>query len=274
MTLEKLKQQFIEELQSIYDKSEIESIFFIYLEDKLGLSFSPNTLIENDFITQDLAQLKQGKPIQHITGKAFFYNDFFEVNEFTLIPRPETEELIELIRTNYQPNDELHIIDLGTGSGCIPITLAQLFPQATVTALDISEDTLKVAQKNATKLMTEIQFYQKDLLQPIDLERKFDLIISNPPYIRNLEKVEMHQNVLEFEPHLALFVEDEHALIFYERIIAFAQNHLKENGCIYCEINQYLGKETKELFEEVYQSVEIIQDIAGNDRMLKAFGLK
>ena len=122
--------------------------------------------------------------------------------------------------------------------------------------------------------MTEIQFYQKDLLQPIDLERKFDLIISNPPYIRNLEKVEMHQNVLEFEPHLALFVEDEHALIFYERIIAFAQNHLKENGCIYCEINQYLGKETKELFEEVYQSVEIIQDIAGNDRMLKAFGLK
>ncbi|HJD86884.1 peptide chain release factor N(5)-glutamine methyltransferase [Empedobacter stercoris] len=271
MTLAELKQLFISELESIYDQDEIEGVFLIYLEDKFDIQFIPSNEIDyTSEISSDIKQLKKGKPVQHITGKAFFYNDFFIVNENTLIPRPETEELIELIRNDYNPETELSLIDLGTGSGCIPISLAKLFPNSNVSAIDISEKALEVAQSNAQNLNVKIDFYQQNLLEDIQLNQKFDVIVSNPPYIRNLEKEEMHQNVLNFEPHLALFVENENALIFYERVLVFAENHLNQNGTIYCEINQYLGQETKQLFEKNYEFVTIYKDISGNDRMLKA----
>lgn len=271
MTLAELKQLFISELESIYDQDEIEGVFLIYLEDKFDIQFIPSNEIDyTSEISSDIKQLKKGKPVQHITGKAFFYNDFFMVNENTLIPRPETEELIELIRNDYNPETELSLIDLGTGSGCIPISLAKLFPNSNVSAIDISEKALEVAQSNAQNLNVKIDFYQQNLLEDIQLNQKFDVIVSNPPYIRNLEKKEMHQNVLNFEPHLALFVENENALIFYERVLVFAENHLNQNGTIYCEINQYLGQETKQLFEKNYEFVTIYKDISGNDRMLKA----
>ena len=271
MTLAELKQLFISELESIYDQDEIEGVFLIYLEDKFDIQFIPSNEIDyTSEISSDIKQLKKGKPVQHITGKAFFYNDFFMVNENTLIPRPETEELIELIRNYYNPETELSLIDLGTGSGCIPISLAKLFPNSNVSAIDISEKALEVAQSNAQNLNVKIDFYQQNLLEDIQLNQKFDVIVSNPPYIRDLEKEEMHQNVLNFEPHLALFVENENALIFYERVLVFAENHLNQNGTIYCEINQYLGQETKQLFEKNYEFVTIYKDISGNDRMLKA----
>ncbi|MFV0163684.1 peptide chain release factor N(5)-glutamine methyltransferase [Empedobacter falsenii] len=271
MTLAELKQLFISELESIYDQDEIEGVFLIYLEDKFDIQFIPSNEIDyTSEISSDIKQLKKGKPVQHITGKAFFYNDFFIVNENTLIPRPETEELIELIRNDYNSETELSLIDLGTGSGCIPISLAKLFPNSNVSAIDISEKALEVAQSNAQNLNVKIDFYQQNLLEDIQLNQKFDVIVSNPPYIRNLEKEEMHQNVLNFEPHLALFVENENALIFYERVLVFAENHLNQNGTIYCEINQYLGQETKQLFEKNYEFVTIYKDISGNDRMLKA----
>ncbi|MFV0143549.1 MULTISPECIES: peptide chain release factor N(5)-glutamine methyltransferase [Empedobacter] len=271
MTLVKLKQLFLDKLQLLYDKEEASNIFMIYVEDKLNLDLSSRDEIElTTEILSDLEQLKKGQPIQHITGKAFFYNDFFFVNENTLIPRPETEELVELIRNDYAQNQDISMIDLGTGTGCIPISLAKLFPNAKVSALDISENALKIAQLNAETLKVNINFYHNNLLEDIQLNQKFDVIISNPPYIRNLEKEEMHQNVLNFEPHLALFVENDDALIFYERVIDFAKNHLKENGKIYCEINQYLGEETKQLFQKFYQNVIIHKDISGNDRMLSA----
>lgn len=271
MTLVKLKQLFLDKLQLLYDKEEASNIFMIYVEDKLNLDLSSRDEIElTTEILSDLEQLKKGQPIQHITGKAFFYNDFFFVNENTLIPRPETEELAELIRNDYAQNQDISMIDLGTGTGCIPISLAKLFPNAKVSALDISENALKIAQLNAETLKVNINFYHNNLLEDIQLNQKFDVIISNPPYIRNLEKEEMHQNVLNFEPHLALFVENDDALIFYERVIDFAKNHLKENGKIYCEINQYLGEETKQLFQKFYQNVIIHKDISGNDRMLSA----
>lgn len=271
MTLAELKQLFISELESIYDQDEIEGVFLIYLEDKFDIQFIPSNEIDyTSEISSDIKQLKKGKPVQHITGKAFFYNDFFMVNENTLIPRPETEELIELIRNDYNPETELSLIDLGTGSGCIPISLAKLFLNSNVSAIDISEKALEVAQSNAQNLNVKIDFYQQNLLEDIQLNQKFDVIVSNPPYIRNLEKKEMHQNVLNFEPHLALFVENENALIFYERVLVFAENHLNQNGTIYCEINQYLGQETKQLFEKNYEFVTIYKDISGNDRMLKA----
>ncbi|WP_291119846.1 peptide chain release factor N(5)-glutamine methyltransferase [Empedobacter sp. UBA7248] len=271
MTLVELKQLFLDKLQLLYDKEEASHIFMIYVEDKLNLDLSSQVEIElTTEILSDLEQLKKGQPIQHITGKAFFYNDFFFVNENTLIPRPETEELVELIRNDYVQNQDISMIDLGTGTGCIPISLAKLFPNAKVSALDISEKALEIAQLNAETLKVNINFYHNNLLEDIQLNQKFDVIISNPPYIRNLEKEEMHQNVLNFEPHLALFVENDDALIFYERVIGFAKNHLKENGKIYCEINQYLGEETKQLFQKFYQNVIIHKDISGNDRMLSA----
>lgn len=274
MTLVELKQLFLDKLQLLYDKEEASHIFMIYVEDKLNLDLSSRDEIElTTEILSDLEQLKKGQPIQHITGKSFFYNDFFFVNEHTLIPRPETEELVELIRNDYAQNQDISMIDLGTGTGCIPISLAKLFPNANVSALDISENALKIAQSNAENLKVNINFYHNNLLEDIQLNHKFDVIISNPPYIRNLEKKEMHQNVLNFEPHLALFVENDDALIFYERVIDFAKNHLKENGKIYCEINQYLGKETKQLFQKFYQNVIIHKDISGNDRMLSASNL-
>ncbi|GGE98411.1 release factor glutamine methyltransferase [Chishuiella changwenlii] len=271
MTLAELKQHFITELETIYDKDESEQIFLIYLEDKFGLQYTPHNKVEKlDVIFSDLDKLKSGIPIQHITEKAFFYDDFFFVNQHTLIPRPETEELIEIIKNDYVKNPPSSIIDLGTGSGCIPISLKKIFPNANVSALDVSEKALEVAAINAKNLNTDILLIHQNLLEDFNLDRKFEVIISNPPYIRNLEKEEMHKNVLDFEPHLALFVEDDNALIFYERVIAFAENHLTENGVIYCEINQYLGEETKTLFLTKYKNVQLIKDISGNDRMIKA----
>ena len=271
MTLDELKQIFIDQLSSIYEVDEVESIFLIYTEDKLDLKFQPQLTIQNTKeVLSDLSELKQGKPIQHITQKAFFYDHFFYVNENTLIPRPETEELIELIRNDFPQDKKLSIVDLGTGTGCIPITLSKLFPNAQVSALDVSSKALEVAQLNAKNLAASVHFIQQDLLQDFELNEKFDIIISNPPYIRNLEKSEMHQNVLDFEPHLALFVEDHDPLIFYRKVFDFAEKHLKENGTIYCEINQYLGDETKQIFQKKYPNTQIIKDISGNDRMLKS----
>ena len=275
MTLADLKQNFYNELQTLYNQEEIDAIFLIYLEDKFDLGYLPTQNFEFEIeAKEDLTALKTGKPIQHITKKAFFYDNFFFVNENTLIPRPETEELIELIRNDFPKDKELNIIDLGTGTGCIPITLSKLFPNSKVSAIDISEKALEVAQLNAKNLTETINFIQQDLLVDFDLDQKFDIIISNPPYIRNLEKDEMHQNVLQFEPHLALFVEDNNALIFYERIISFAKKNLSENGSVYCEINQYLPEETKLLFEKVFNKVELIKDISGNYRMLKSSEIK
>jgi release factor glutamine methyltransferase len=271
MTLDELKQIFIDQLSSIYEVDEVESNFLIYIEDKLDLKFQPQLTIQNTKeVLSDLSELKQGKPIQHITQKAFFYDHFFYVNENTLIPRPETEELIELIRNDFPQDKKLSIVDLGTGTGCIPITLSKLFPNAQVSALDVSSKALEVAQLNAKNLAASVHFIQQDLLQNFELNEKFDIIISNPPYIRNLEKSEMHQNVLDFEPHLALFVEDHDPLIFYRKVFDFAEKHLKENGTIYCEINQYLGDETKQIFQKKYPNTQIIKDISGNDRMLKS----
>lgn len=275
MTLADLKQNFYNELQTLYNQDEIDTIFLIYLEDKFDLRYSPTQNFEFEAeANEDLIALKAGKPVQHITQKAFFYDNLFYVNEYTLIPRPETEELIEIIRNDFPKDEKLSIIDLGTGTGCIPITLSKIFTSAKVSAIDVSPEALKVAQINAKNLTTTIHFYQKDLLEELIFDEKFDVIVSNPPYIRNLEKAEMHQNVLEFEPHLALFVEDDNALIFYERIIAFAQNNLTNNGTVYCEINQYLPEETKLLFEKAFRKVEIIKDLSGNYRMLKSTEIK
>jgi release factor glutamine methyltransferase len=205
------------------------------------------------------------------------------VNENTLIPRPETEELVEWIVSESRKSEveSMKILDIGTGSGCIAISLAKNLPNAEVFAVDVSEKALSVAQKNADINKVEVNFVNADILKINDLAELttsnfqlpnyFDIIVSNPPYVRNLEKAEIKPNVLEFEPHLALFVEDTDALLFYRKIAELASKNLKENGKLFFEINQYLGKETVELLEDLgFNSIELKKDIYGNDRMIRS----
>jgi release factor glutamine methyltransferase len=206
--------------------------------------------------------------------KTIFYVLDFEVNENVLIPRPETEELVEWILESQKSkvkSQKLKILDIGTGSGCIAISLAKNIPNATVFAIDISEKALATAKKNAEINGVNVTFLEKNILETEDLEQQFDIIVSNPPYVRELEKEEIKKNVLDNEPHLALFVEDNDALIFYRKIAELAQKNLVENGQLFFEINQYLGTETVDLLEKMnFKNIELRKDIYGNDRMIKA----
>ncbi len=208
-------------------------------------------------------------------GETEFYGLPFYVNENTLIPRPETEELVEwIIKDCYVPRNDartIRILDIGTGSGCIAISLAKNIPNAEVFALDVSEKTLTIAKKNAVRNGVNVTFLHQSVLEIEDLGQQFDIIVSNPPYVRHLEKAEINKNVLEYEPHLALFVEDNDALLFYRKITELAQKNLPENGQLYFEINQYLGKEMLELLEKYhFKNIELRKDIYGNDRMIKS----
>ena len=283
MLLKKYKTHFFDSLKNIQDEQEIESFFFIlteYLHDlkRVDLALNPNFEISEEEVEKwntVLVQLQQEKPIQYITGEAWFYGLRFEVNENTLIPRPETEELVEFIlkeTSNFQlPASSLNILDIGTGTGCIPISLKVNLPQANVSAIDISEKALEVAKRNAASNKVEINFIQANILEVQDLNQLFDIIVSNPPYVRNLEKQEIKKNVLDYEPHLALFVEDTDALLFYRKIAQLALKNLAPNGLLFFEINQYLGKEMIDLLSEYgFKDIELRKDIYGNDRMTRA----
>jgi len=280
MLIKEFREHFIKELLSIYDKKEIESFFYIILEKnhqlkRIHLALNPEAIMDGNHLKQwksIVSDLKIQKPIQYILGETEFYGLRFEVNENTLIPRPETEELVELIISNNQitksPNP-LKIVDIGTGSGCIAISLAKNIPHSEVSAIDVSDKALATAKKNATLNEVNVNFILKNILETDDLKQQFDIIVSNPPYVRNLEKIEINKNVLEYEPHLALFVEDNDALLFYRKIANLAKKNLKPNGQLYFEINQYLGKETVELLEELgFKNIELKKDIYGNDRMI------
>ncbi len=290
INLKEYKINFIEKLISIYDQEEIESFFYIIAEflhqkKRIDLALEPNfSITENEVGKWDsiLAELQHEKPIQYILGETEFFGLKFLVNENTLIPRPETEELVALILSHKQLNsltNQPQILDVGTGSGCIAICLAKNLPHSKVFALDVSEKALEIAKKNAVLNEVELNFLNKSILEVEDLERltsptiqlptKFDIIVSNPPYVRNLEKEEIKKNVLAYEPHLALFVEDDDALLFYRKIAQLAQKILSEKGKLYFEINQYLGKETVELLENLnFKNVQLIKDVYGNDRMI------
>ena len=220
-----------------------------------------------------MEELKKEVPIQYLLGKTHFYGLDFEVNENVLIPRPETEELVEWIINENKAIDKkkkVKILDIGTGSGCIAISLAKNLPNAEVYAIDVSKKALETAKRNAISNNVEIIFMLKNVLELEILKSNYDIIVSNPPYVRNLEKEEIKKNVLDYEPHLALFVEDNDALIFYRKIASLAQKNLLENGQLYFEINQYLGKEMTDLLEEMnFKNIELRKDIYDNDRMIK-----
>ena len=284
--LKDLQNIFHKELDVIYGKDEVNSFFFLctayYLNvPRFQITLEPEFTInksETDTFFKVLDHLKQQRPIQYILGETEFYGSLFKVNENVLIPRPETEELVDkIIRavTSNPVEKSLNILDIGTGSGCIAISLAKNLPNTKVYALDVSKDAIKVAKQNAELNNVEINLIEADILNKnchslINEEFKFDIIVSNPPYVRNLEKVEIQSNVLDNEPHLALFVDDENPLLFYKAITEFAVNNLKPNGRLYFEINQYLGEETKQLLVDAnFENIELLKDLNGNDRMLK-----
>ena len=281
MLVKTYKSIFQEELSALYDEKEIESFFYIVLEQfhnkkRIDLALHPEMEMNESEINKwksVVTDLKKHKPIQYILGETEFYGLRFLVNESTLIPRPETEELVDLIiKEKAKSNSQkaiVRILDIGTGSGCIAVSLAKNISNAEVFAIDVSEKALATAKLNAKINNVNVTFIQKNILEVADLEQQFDSIVSNPPYVRMLEKAEINPNVLKYEPHLALFVEDNDALLFYRKIAELAKINLSENGNLYFEINQYLGKETVELLENLgFRNIELHKDIYNNNRMI------
>ncbi|MBF4518131.1 peptide chain release factor N(5)-glutamine methyltransferase [Flavobacterium sp. ANB] len=280
MKIKQYRTQFIQELSPFYDAYEAESFFYLILEDKhklrqIDLALNHElTFEEADFVYWDsiLEQLKKEVPIQYLLGKTNFYGLYFEVNDNVLIPRPETEELVEWIineNKNVDKSKKIKILDIGTGSGCIAITLAKNLPNAEVYAIDVSKKALETAKRNAINNDVDVTFIFQDILVTDELKCQFDVIVSNPPYVRNLEKEEIKKNVLDYEPHLALFVDDNDALVFYRKIASLAHNNLLENGQLYFEINQYLGKEMIDLLGKMdFINIDLRKDIYDNDRMI------
>lgn len=284
MTLKEYRNIFTTSLSQLYPKTEINTFLVILIDEFLDLK-PVDLVIKSDFeinqqkltdLNNALDRLKKEEPIQYIIGHTEFFGYPFLVNKNTLIPRPETEELVawiieEINSNNTYKNKNISILDIGTGTGCIPISLAKELPNATISAIDVSDEALEIAKKNALANKVNINFIEKDILNTSNLDDNYDIIISNPPYVRNLEKVEINNNVLENEPHLALFVEDNNPLIFYNKIADLALHHLTNNGSLFFEINQYLGKETIALLKSKhYKTIELRKDIFKNDRMLKA----
>lgn len=280
MKIKELEDKYISDLKNVYDLDEAKALFSLSAEHILNLSpiklrmQQAVSLLYDDYqkLLSILEELKSGKPIQHIIGEAHFYGSVFKVNENVLIPRPETEELVDWIIAEIQKTgiQKLDILDIGTGSGCIPISIKKYLPESSITTIDVSAKAIAQAKENAIILEQKINFIEADILTYKSNE-KYDIIVSNPPYIRILEQRDMHKNVLTFEPHLALFVSDENPLIFYNVIADFALSNLTENGQLFFEINEYLGTETIEMLKNKgFNDVELRKDMQGKDRMVKA----
>ena len=218
-----------------------------------------------------LIHLQERKPIQYFFGKQYFFGEAFQVNSNTLIPRSETEELVEWMLEVLSKSEAMEILDIGTGTGCIAITLVKKLPNAKISAIDVSERALEVAKNNAKSHQVLVDFWQKDILKEEISEKTWQAIVSNPPYVRELEKATLLPHVLHEEPGLALFVSNEDPLLFYRVIAQKAWNTLSSGGHLFYEINQYFGKETIALLQDMgYQYIQLRKDLKGNDRMLHA----
>lgn len=279
MTIFDIKNIFQKELATIYHSSEIAELSSIFIEKSTGFNKIQQRQLAQDHLSETqwsdlnsaLSELKTGKPFQQILGETEFYGFQFFVDENVLIPRPETEELLELAILKIQNSklklQGLKIVDIGTGSGIIPIVLKKHFPEAEISAVDFSEMALKIARKNAEFHQVEINFLHQDYLSE-NLTEVYDVIISNPPYIGMEEAVEIEDSVKGFEPQMALFSPTSNALIFYEKIAKDCKNHLSKNGLLFLEINQKLGKETRDLFVFVLKETKLVKDLSGNERFV------
>lgn len=279
MTIADFKNKFKTELSELYTDSETDFLYSVFVDKILGLNQIQQRMMsdqqlsdisENQF-QNILSELKTGKPYQHILGETEFYGMAFFVNENVLIPRPETEELLEMAIQKIQNSDfdvqGLKILDIGTGSGIIPLVLKKHFPNAEISSIDFSEKALEVAKRNAEFHQLDIKFIHADYLN-YDLSETYDVIISNPPYIGIEEEVEIEDSVKGFEPTMALFSPTSDALIFYKKIAEDCKEHLNKNGLLFLEINQKLGEGTLELYQNIFSNAELIKDLSGNDRFV------
>ena len=288
------RKYYASELEKIYGSDEANALIMILLEhyfsiDRVKIALEPELrLSESELLTLHFAvkELLKNKPVQYILGETEFCGMRFFVNENVLIPRPETEEMVKSIAfrrdkaclaptgCDVETDGRPSFLDIGTGSGCIAISMAKLFKNSIVTAIDISEKALEVAKKNAETNGVNVNFIKDDILNPKNqelLDNQFDIIVSNPPYVCESEKSEMRANVLDYEPSSALFVSDNDPLIFYRKILEFAQKALTPNGEVWFEINEKLGTEMKNLcIEKGFENVEIIKDFRERDRIIKA----
>lgn len=279
MTYQDYKIYFKKEVSENYTDAESSILFDIFVQhladwNQVELRKTMGQEVEEKYVEglqNIINELKTGKPYQQILGETEFYGLKFFVDEHVLIPRPETEELLELaiekIKAGSRKSEVFKILDIGTGSGIIPIVLKKHFPKAEISAIDFSENALKTAQRNADLHQAEINFIHHDYLNE-NLTEAYDVIISNPPYIGIEEEDEIADSVKEFEPKMALFSPTSNALIFYEKIAQDCKNHLAENGLIFLEINQKLGEETLELFRDVLSEAELMKDLSGNERFV------
>ncbi|MDR3022977.1 peptide chain release factor N(5)-glutamine methyltransferase [Chryseobacterium sp.] len=278
MTISAFKKYFKTELSGLYTESESVFLSSLFIHQIVGFDhFQQRRFSEQELLTDDqeklshlVSELKTGRPYQQILGETEFYGMKFFVDENVLIPRPETEELLEIaireiqrLKFNVQG---LKILDIGTGSGVIPLVLKKHFPEAVVSSIDFSEKALQTAKKNADYHQLEIQFIHADYLN-FELVEKFDIIISNPPYIGIEEEIEIADSVKEFEPKMALFSPTSDALIFYKKIAEDAKKYLNEDGLLFLEINQKLGPETLELYQ-YFSNAQLLKDLSENDRFI------
>ena len=265
---------FETELTQFYSKKEAQNMAFWCIHSISNLSRSEYLMSSNSPLSADtvslyqsvVSRLKKFEPVQYVLGECEFHGLSLKVSPSCLIPRPETEELVHWILEH----SFTKVLDIGTGSACIPIVLAK-YKDAQIMALDISSDALSIAKENAKNNNVNIHFIEHDIFNDIDLKNSFDLIVSNPPYVLESEKTLMNNNVLDYEPHLALFVSDKDALIYYKRIIDFSKVHLQKEGLLFLEINEQKSVEIKELLENNgFENVLIKKDMQGKNRMVKA----
>ena len=273
---------FKQALTTVYDANEIEALTLMVISEITNLSngqikaFPEKeiTLEQAERLNNILLRLRTGEPVQYILGYTEFYGLPFKVNSSVLIPRPETEELVEWVLTSVDKSQpEINILDIGTGSGCIAISLKKNLSKAQVSAIDISTGALDVAKQNAVLNEVEVKFIEADILNPsnFNLQPVIEIIISNPPYVTLYDKSQMHTNVTDFEPHTALFVPEDNPLLFYKAIADFAVEKLKPNGLLFLEINESLGIETVEMLKiKGFKNIELRKDMSGRDRMIKA----
>lgn len=279
MTLLQAKEELLQCLAPLYHNREAEQIVHMILEHITGMNRTDRAIYKQRALSSEQVhqvtlygnELASGKPVQYVLGETWFAGLRFMVNEHTLIPRPETEELIEWVKAAAMPEPQ-SVLDIGTGSGCIPVTLKKIFPLWRVQSIDLSIGALQIAEENAKQHGTEIIFSQIDFLNENNWSgfAQFDIIISNPPYIKISESNVMAKHVLNHEPHLALFVPDDDALIFYKKIALFGKTHLKRKGMVFLEINQLLGTEVCTVFEKTGYKTTLRKDLNENDRMVMA----
>ena len=273
MTTSQLYASLIESMQSLYEKREATQIAKIYIEDKFSLQdlLSEKQITDDELaiFEKDLKRLKLGEPIQYVTQVSWFYGLKLFVDASVLIPRPETEEIVDCVLKKYKDTKQnLNVLDIGTGSGCIALALSMHLPQATITALDLSKDALGIAQKNAKAHNVNIDFVEANWIVEYRefANREYDIIVSNPPYISKTEKDRMGKSVLKFEPDIALYG-DEDGMIFYQAIAACIAL-MDKKPAVFLELNEYKALETKAIFKSMYSNLELVNDMQGKSRIL------